>query len=120
MKVTNLPDDIFGHNGNDGIDIYDYTAEPEALRGRSVLTMNTVSLVIEGHKTMYVAEKTVEANDEEIHFLSAGNCIAAIDISRLPFKSVLIFFDDKTMTDFLIKYQAIAKPKNDQKVKESF
>ncbi len=120
MKVHNLPDDVFGKHANDGIVIYAYTARLEALRGRSIMTMNAVSLVMEGHKTMHFAEQTVEANDEEIHFLSAGNCIATIDIDKLPFSSILIFFDDKIIKDFLVKYQTLVKPTKNQKERERF
>jgi len=50
---------------------------------------------------MHFAEKTVQANDKEIHFLSAGNCIASIEFQEQEeFKSILIFFDEHLLADF--------------------
>lgn len=76
-----------------------------SFKGKSVLHKNAISLVIKGEKTMQFAEQTVFANDRSFHFLSAGNCLASIDLSRQDlFRSILIFFDDKVLTDFYLKY----------------
>ncbi len=68
--------------------------------------MNAVSLVISGEKTMHFAERKIEIIDKEIHFLSAGNCLVSMKLSKkAPFRSVLIFFDNKILINFLLKYQ---------------
>jgi AraC family transcriptional regulator, exoenzyme S synthesis regulatory protein ExsA len=105
MKIFNLPNDIFPGNyvEKDSIIIYDYTAQMESLKGKSVLNKNAISLVVSGQKTMHFAQKTVNANDNEIHFLSAGNCIASIGLSGQTFRSILIFFDDNVLNSFFIK-----------------
>jgi len=54
---------------------------------------------------MHFAEKTVHINDNEFHFLSAANCIVTMSLpDKQIFKSILIFFDNVTLTDFYRKY----------------
>lgn len=110
MKALTLPDDIFGDEAKQEIIIHDYSTTASAYKERSILTKNAISLVVKGQKTMYFAERKVEANDNEIHFLSAGNCVVSIDISaQSEFRSILLFFDDKLLTDFFIKNNLLVK-----------
>lgn len=105
--MINLPQHILPkeHNADEDIIIYPYHAPIGSFREKSMLTSNAVSLVIRGEKTMFFAEKTVHVNDREIHFLSAGNCIAAMKFNpAYTIKSILIFFSDKVLADFYIKY----------------
>lgn len=107
MTIINLPQDIFpGENMPPGdIRFYDYTATAGALKGKCILQKNAISLVITGQKKIHFAEKTVDVNDSEFHFLSSGNCLASMDLSQQTiFRSVMIFFDDKTLVDFYVKY----------------
>lgn len=68
---------------------------------------NAVSLVISGKKTIHFADKTVNIKDDEIHFLSAGNCLASMNVSpEQIFRSILIFFDDRILADFHLKHRA--------------
>lgn len=106
MKVFNLPNDIFSDKEEAASDIiiHNYTADKESFRERSVLHTHAVSLVIKGEKTMHFAGQQVSANDKDFHFLSAGNCIATMDLSRQDFfSSILIFFNERVLADFMIK-----------------
>lgn len=106
MTIFNLPNDtvVTTVEAGSGIIIREYSASGASFRGKSILNKNAVSLVIKGEKIMRFAKKTVEANDREIHFLSAGNCITSIDFTNQEeFRSILIFFDDSVFTDFLIR-----------------
>jgi len=105
MPVFNLPDDIFSNKAelDSPIILHHYITGTSHLRERSVLHRNSVSLVITGQKTIRFAETSVDTNDKEIHFLSSGNCIASFDIAKqTQFESILIFFDDKVLTDFSV------------------
>jgi len=106
MAVFNLPYDIFPNKAisKEDIIIHDYSPPMGSFKGQSVLHKNAISLVISGEKTMHFAEKTVKVTDGEIHFLSSGNFLASIDVSReKKFRSILIFFDDKVLSDFYLK-----------------
>jgi AraC-like DNA-binding protein len=107
MDIFNLPEDIFPESrGNlESIIFHYYTAPVGAFKGRSILNRNAISLVICGEKTMHFAEKKVLVRDDEFHFLSMGNCLVSMELSnKIIFKSILVFFDDKILTDFFVKY----------------
>jgi AraC-like DNA-binding protein len=108
MEIVNLPQDIFPDEkiGPQDIVMHEYTALRGTHKGRSILNGNAVSLVLQGEKTMVFAEKTLHIGDDSFHMLSAGNCLASLDLSRQEiFRSLLIFFPDQILADFHIKYQ---------------
>ena len=111
-NVLQLPEGISAkvENDSDEIIIYNYTAKTDFFKGRCILNKNAFSLVISGEKTMQFSEKKVFVNDNEIHLLSAGNCIASIDLSKQKeFKSILMFFDENVLTSFQVKYDKLIK-----------
>jgi AraC family transcriptional regulator, exoenzyme S synthesis regulatory protein ExsA len=107
MNIFNLPQDIFPDRTKlDDIIFHNYSAEG-SYRGKSILHKNAISLVICGEKTMHFADKTVEIKGDEFHFLSSGNCIVTMNLSgKKPLKSILIFFDDRILDDFYLKYNS--------------
>ena len=108
MKIHNLPNDLFSpsKSADEDIIVHYYKGVVGTYKGRSILHRNAISLVIEGEKTMRFAEKTVHVNDNEFHFLSSGNCLASMDLSpKKSFSSVMIFFTNKVLVDFFVKYE---------------
>ncbi|MES2656566.1 MAG: AraC family transcriptional regulator [Bacteroidota bacterium] len=111
MPVVNLPHDIDPDKKPESIVFHNYLASFNSLKGKSILHTNAISLVITGEKTMHFADKTVHIKDDEFHFLSSGNCLASVSISPLKkFRSILLFFDSKVLTDFYVKYHAKVSP----------
>jgi AraC-like DNA-binding protein len=107
MKIHNLPQDIFKNKkeAEQSLLFHNYSATVGTFKGRSILQKNAISLVISGEKTMHFANTTVNIKDNEFHFLSAGNCLASMDLSKKKlFRSILIFFDNKVLTDFYLKH----------------
>jgi len=84
MDIFNLPQDITAHQNNNSneIFIHHYNAPLGSFKGKSILHKNAVSLVISGTKTMHFANKTVNIQDGEFHFLSVGNCIVTMDLDK--------------------------------------
>ena len=118
MEIFNLPFDIFPGTEiqPEEIIIHEYAVRKGSMKDRSILHTNAISLVLQGEKTMHFAEKTVEANDNEIHFLSAGNCLASIDLTKQEiFRSILIFFTNKVLTEFCLKYDLFVSLQKRQK-----
>src|SRR5215217_3390453 len=112
MTIFNLPQDIFPNNemAHDDIIIHDYSAKMGSFKGKSILHKNAISLVVSGQKTMHFAEKKVVIHDDEFHFLSSGNCLASMDLSKQDlFRSILIFFDDAVLTDLYVKYDKLIR-----------
>ncbi len=117
MKVFTLPDDLTTiGNKADNIIFHNYAAPVGSFHGKSILTKNAISLVTSGEKTMHFAEKIVRITEDEFHFLSTGNCLVSMKLSdKVQFKSILIFFDDKVLVDFYLKYNhKISQIKNRQ------
>ena len=107
MKVHHLPQDIFLNKkeASEELIFHNYSATVGSFKGRSILHKNAISLVLSGEKTMHFANTTVNIKDNEFHFLSAGNCLASMDLSKKKlFRSILIFFDNKVLTDFYLKH----------------
>ncbi len=119
MNIFNLPQDIFpDRNKLEDIIFHNYSAEAGPFKGKSILHKNAISLVISGEKTMHFADKTVDIKKDEFHFLSSGNCIFSMNLSgKKLLRSILIFFDDRILDDFYLKYnRQITKFKNNHKV----
>lgn len=112
MDIYNLPWDIFPNQTfeKDDIIIHNYEAAMASFKGKSILHTNSISLVIQGQKTIHFAEKTVVIKDDEFHFLSSGNCLASMDLSKQnTFKSILMFFDDVVLAEFYLKYDNLIR-----------
>jgi AraC-like DNA-binding protein len=119
MTITNLPQDIFpSEKGLGSLIFHHYSAPVGSFKGKSILNMNSISLVLSGEKTLLFAGKSVFIKDNEFHFLSAGHCLASMQLSdKKIFSSILIFFDNKVLADFYLKYdRLITKLKGKQKI----
>jgi AraC-like DNA-binding protein len=110
MQIHHLPQDIFPEQTGKAkrIIFHHYLARMGSFKGKSIMHTNAISMVISGEKIMHFADKSVHIKDDEFHFLSAGNCLASMELSKQKyFQSILIFFDNSVLQDFYIKYAAI-------------
>jgi AraC family transcriptional regulator, exoenzyme S synthesis regulatory protein ExsA len=120
MDIFSLPDDIITDNDSksESIIFHYYSAPIGSFNGKGILNKNAISLVVSGEKIMHFAEKIVHVKDDEIHFLSKSNCLVSMKLSdKITFKSILIFFDDKILANFHLKYdRQIAEIKGKQRI----
>lgn len=117
--IFSLPADADKQPIDREIVIQYFRSTQDTVKAKSILTKNAISLVIKGNKTMHFAEKTVQANDKEIHFLSAGNCIASIEFQiQEEFKSILIFFDEHLLANFFARQKKSLSTAN--KIKQPY
>jgi hypothetical protein len=110
MQIHHLPQDIFPEQTGKAkrIIFHHYLARMGSFKGKSIMHTNAISMVISGEKIMHFADKSVHIKDDEFHFLSAGNCLASMELSKQKyFQSILIFFDNSVLQDFYIKYAAV-------------
>lgn len=121
MDIINLPQDIITTKTkkHESIIFHPFTAAADSFKGKSILHTNAISLVISGEKTMHFANKILKIESSEFHFLSAGNCLASVNLAgREVFSSILIFFSNNILTDFYLKYATlIRKIKSAGKIK---
>src|ERR1700749_2211855 len=109
MQIFRLPEDIFPDKkvAEQNIIFHHYSAPVGSFHGRSMLNKNAISLVISGEKTMHFAAKKVTVKEDEFHFLSSGNCLVSMELNdKIPFKSILIFFENTTLSNFYLKYHS--------------
>lgn len=121
FQITHLPQDLFStkKEKEESIIFHYYQANVDSMKGKSILHKNAISLVINGEKTMHFSNQTVHIKDDEFHFLSAGNCLASVQLSKQKkFKSILIFFDTKVLTDFYLKYAKRIEALKNKKIKK--
>ncbi|HEY6901883.1 MAG TPA: AraC family transcriptional regulator [Puia sp.] len=122
MEIFHLPRDIFQDSTSrpdeanslashpdsapEDLIFHHYKASAQTFRGKCILHRNAISLVISGTKTMHFADRSVHIRSDEIHLLSAGNCMVTMELARsITVESILIFFDNKTLADFHHRYK---------------
>jgi AraC-like DNA-binding protein len=106
MEIVNLPQRI-GKSKDEEIIFHHFKTPSKSVKGMGILHKNAISMVISGTKTMQFANSSVTINDSEFHFLSVGNCMVTMELPKNKFfESILIFFDDKILADFHLKYEA--------------
>lgn len=107
MSVINIPFDILpGRKFSTGEPVIaDFIAPTKAFKGKCIFHTNVISLIISGKKTMHFADKTITLSASEYHLMSAGNFVARLDLhEEEPFRAILIFFDNETLSDFLVAH----------------
>lgn len=106
MKVINLPQDLLV-NGNpaDEIIIKRYTSANNTVKNKIILHQNMINLLIEGQKTIAHTDNLTTVHEDEILMLSCGNCLTTEVLSgQGKFHSIIIYFSNKLMADFYVKY----------------
>jgi AraC-like DNA-binding protein len=67
-----------------------------------------INLLIEGQKTIAHTDNVTTVYEDEILMLSCGNCLTTEVLSGLgKFHSIIIYFSDKLMADFYVKYATL-------------
>jgi AraC-like DNA-binding protein len=106
MKVINLPQDLLpkGYPA-DEIIIKRYTSATNTVKNKIILHQNMISLLIEGQKTTAHTDNITTVHEDEILMLSCGNCLTTEVLSGVgKFHSIIIYFSNKLMADFHVKY----------------
>jgi AraC-like DNA-binding protein len=110
--IYNLPQDLTPANArdNDPIIIRWYRSQHNTDKTRIILHKNMINLLISGEKTILHAEGATTVHEGEFLILSCGNCLTT---EVLPlndiFSSIILYFDNDLLTDFLNRYEHLAK-----------
>lgn len=78
------------------------------------LTKNVVSFVLQGSKRLFVNEESTQISSNDVLFVSKGNCIMQERTSAgsSNYKSLLFFFEDAVITEFLKERSIVLDPSN--------
>ncbi len=76
-------------------------------------TMHSICILLEGSKTIHLNDKNITVNKGEICFLTQNNYYISERLTNnLQYKSLLIYFDDKFIFDFIEKFNIKIENKN--------
>src|SRR6478736_5762753 len=88
--------------------LYDYASDKQAPRTQVFLPQNLISFLEQGEKVVYYANSKTTVTNDQFAILSSGNCLMT---EKLPvnnsYRSTMLFFDNKALTAFFVKYAAI-------------
>lgn len=115
MKVINLPQDLLPAGyPPDEIVIKRYTSAINTVKNKIILHQNMISLLMEGQKTISHPDNSTTVHEDEILLLSCGNCLTTEVLSgQGKFQSIILYFSNKLLADFYIKYATMINRKKE-------
>jgi len=114
MEILTIPQDIFIKDrqplpfGKTGIHLYNNSSPSP--RSRITLNNNLFSFLLEGEKIVHYSGKTIRIDPKQFLLLGSSNCLMSERLSTNGhYSSLLLFFDNTVLTDFLLKYSDMIK-----------
>ncbi len=116
MEVVVLPEAL-KLNTNNGIQSYNYQRAQDIQKIKINLSKNTISFLRKGTKEIIGDDQTVKITNEHFVVMRSGNCLMTENISDSfrVYQSILLFFSNAEVLNFLEKYKGYAKPNNEHK-----
>ena len=118
-KVYHLPFDPEGEKGEkagkaggaraagkgEPVIIRAYSSQCNSNKNKIMLHRNMINLLISSKKTLILPEGITTIHEGELLILSCGNCLTSEVLpAGKAFASILIYFDNTWLADFLVKY----------------
>jgi AraC-like DNA-binding protein len=106
MKITELPKDL-KLNSEKGIQLYNYQRTEDIQKTKINLSQNTISFLRKGTKEVIGDDETIQISNQHFVIMKSGNCLMSENVSD-SFKiyhSVLLFFSDEEVMNFLEKHK---------------
>jgi AraC-like DNA-binding protein len=111
MNIISLPDNL-PLEKDSPIQVFEYRVDNNCSRSKINLTKNTISFLNEGTKEFISHNKSTTIKNDRFLVMKSGNCLMTETISPVnkQYKSILLFFSDKVLLDFLEKNKLNATP----------
>ncbi|MGG8496120.1 helix-turn-helix transcriptional regulator [Tenacibaculum sp. TC6] len=105
MKVLSLPKEL--DLDTSSIAVFNYHSAQEVAKQQINLTQNTFSFLIEGTKEIITHTSSLSINNSSFLLMKSGNCLMTEKLSdtHQNYQSLLLFFSNKTVLDFIRKYE---------------
>ncbi len=111
MDITALPEglDIASQSS---IQVFDYRVDNNYQRKKINLSKNTISFLQEGTKEVITNDKSTIIGNNHFLVIKSGNCLMTETISTTnkTYNSLLLFFTDEVLLDFLEKNRLNSVP----------
>lgn len=116
MEITNLPNDL-RINTSANIQLFNYTNSQDILKTKINLSKHTISFLRIGMKEVIGPSKAQQIDNQCFLIMKSGKCLMTekISDSNKIYQSILLFFDDKTVLNFLEKHKLLTASKQKEK-----
>lgn len=106
MDITNLPEDLFENNYTDTLDlqIANYEVYKHVSKNKINLNKNVFSFLLDGQKDIHFSNDIVSIDHTQSLLLASGNFLTTEIVGANSYSSLLFFFSQKNINDFLLKY----------------
>jgi AraC family transcriptional regulator, exoenzyme S synthesis regulatory protein ExsA len=115
MEIITLPDFFVGED-KDSVNIFFYRREngPDQIKLKLNYAQNMLCFMVKGIKEVMDDTDRYAINHEQIGLLSSGNMLMTERVTlRQDFESLLLFFSNEFLSNFLAKYDIRTKTKSD-------
>jgi|GEM_PF-95844 len=123
-KYTGSPDQLSSgpQNVAEQISIFNYNTNVPSVNNKIILQQNLFSFLLEGEKVVHYAGAQIKIKPHQFLLLSAGNCLMT---GKVPaqgghYRSVLLFFDNRLLTDFFTRHPMAFQPRTRKTKEEPF
>ncbi len=105
MEITVLPKDL-KIGASENLQLYNYRRTEDLQKTKINLSTNTISFLRTGTKEVIGDDKTVQIGNEHFVIMKSGNCLMTEKVSDSfsVYQSILLFFSDEEVLQFLEKY----------------
>ncbi|QMU28588.1 helix-turn-helix domain-containing protein [Adhaeribacter radiodurans] len=108
-EIYVVPDYLTGSKKSE-THIHFYSANKSSVKNKVVYNQFLICFMLQGTKEVLSQNKKVKINNQEILLLEAGSVLMTESlIANQKFESILLFFSEKFVTDFCLKYQKTLK-----------
>ncbi len=104
------------------VSVYNYQSIQEISKQQIQLTQNTFSFLVEGTKEVITSNKTVSIDNSSFLLMNSGHCLMTEKLSNTQkrYQSILLFFSNNALIDFIRKYKVIVSENEEQKLVYDF
>lgn len=116
MEITTLPQDL-KINSSNAVQAFRYHTLQNLQKGKINLSKNTISFLRSGTKEVIGDDQSVMIDNRKFVIMKSGNCLMTEKVSdeEKTYKSILLFFTDEMVIDFLERNQLYSEAKQKQK-----
>ncbi|MEM9821835.1 MAG: AraC family transcriptional regulator [Bacteroidota bacterium] len=106
MDIINLPQDL-KLAPQAKLQLFNYRNEQNIQKTKVSLSQNVISFLRAGTKEVHGNDHSVQINQQHFLIMKSGNCLMTEKISESykSYKSILLFFSNESVLDFLERHQ---------------
>lgn len=110
VDIQTLPQEIPNINQGE-VQLHEYLISKSLTKNKVQLNKNVFSFLLDGTKELITHNKTTLIESDKFLLIKSGNCLMSEKISLSNnYRSMLLFFPDQAIEDFLTKYKFDKKP----------